>query len=540
MPLRSLPASPRPPSPGSPRRRPVPARARAPLGRPSGKLAGRPWGRWAAACLLCWAAGSAAAGTWRLQPEVGLEAVYTDNLGLSAGGGSEELIGELTPGLRLEGRGARQSTRLAYQAQGVAYASHDELNRVYHQLDAEASLEPVEDRLDLSLSARRYQRAVNLLGRVPLDNLNAVNRTSVTTYGAVPTLRLGTGRYATASLSYQWRRSRGAAGALADATQNGLSFQATQGRAFARTRWSLLAARQDLRQRGRGRFLSDSAQATVDRRLVGAWGLVLRGGYLRDRVPEQGATIHNGGYASAGLSWRPSPHVQAEATAGYRNRDAALSFVPTRRTALSARWSNRSVGLLSGTTLDASFSQRIRRLSLSLDYGRTAGNEQLLQLQGRQLFFLADQTGRPVLNPQTGLPVVLFQDLFSLSNQTFVQKQGRLTLQYRRARSDWTLAAFQSRRRLLGSGEGRRASGLTASVAWRAGARTTATLRASRNRRGEAAGEARYSTEELRLERRIRPRASAEAALLHYRRSGTGAAASYTENRLTVGLRLSF
>jgi len=487
--------------------------------------------------LLCSAA-AAGAGEWRLRPEVALQAVYTDNLGLRpAGAETGQLIGELAPGLQVEGRGARQRTRLAYRAQGLVYPGRAGLNRVYHRLDARSELEPWRGRLDVGLRAQRYQRSTSILGRVPLDNLSAVDRDRVTVLGIAPTLRLGTGRYVDATLGYRWGRSRSTSRSLADATQNAFTLSAVQGRAFARTRWSFYAARQDVRQRGRGRFLSESVQLTVDRRMVGAWGLVLRGGHLNDRVPERYA-INNGGYASAGLSWRPSPHFQAEGTAGYRNRDAFVSFVPTRRTSLAARWTNRSVGLLAGTTLNASFSQRIRRLSLVLDYGRTAGNQQLLQFQGRQFFFLADRQGRPVLDA-SGFPVILFQDVFSLTDRTFVQKQGRLSLLYSRPRSQWLLAAFQSRRRLLG-GEGgtQRASGATGSVRWRAGARTTLELRLERTHRGQAGGTARYGTGELRLERRLSRRASASAAVTRYVREGAGP--SWREHRLTVGWHLSF
>ena len=495
-----------------------------------------PWGRWTMAGLLGWAA-AAGAGEWRLQPDVSVQAVYTDNLGLQpAGAETGQLIGELAPGLQVQGEGARQRTRLAYQAQGLLYPGRAGLNRVYHRLDARSELEPWLGRLDVDLSARRYQRSTSILGRVPLDNLNAVDRDRITVLSAAPTLRLGTGRYVDAALGYRWGLSRSTSRALADGMQNAFTLSAVQGRAFAHTRWSFQASRQDVRQRRRGRFLRDAAQATVDHRLVGAWGLVLRGGYVNDRIPER-YTINNGGYASAGLSWRPSPRLQAEATAGYRNRDAYLAFAPTRRTSLTARWTNRSVGLLAGTTLSASFRQAIRRLSLRLDYGRTAGNQQLLQLQGRQFFLLIDRQGQPVLDVR-GFPVILFQDVFSLTDRTFIQRQGRLSLLYARPRSQWLLAAFQSRRRLLGGGETQRAAGATGSVRWRAGARTTVSLRLERTHLGEVAGAVRYGTGELRLERRLSSRAGATAALTRYVREGTGA--SWREHRLMVGWHLSF
>ena len=147
--------------------------------------------RWRAAVApLVFTAANAAAANWTVEPGISLRETYTDNVFFGAGPREHDFITEVTPGIRIAGRGPRLVASLAYRPSALFYARADEFNDVINNLAGSARLEAVEKLFFIDAEASITQNFISPFAPQP-GQISAItpNRFESRTLSLSPYLR---------------------------------------------------------------------------------------------------------------------------------------------------------------------------------------------------------------------------------------------------------------------------------------------------------------------------------------------------------------
>ncbi|MCF6324187.1 MAG: TIGR03016 family PEP-CTERM system-associated outer membrane protein [Gammaproteobacteria bacterium] len=163
------------------------------------------------AVFICVAGGflsfSVTAGTWTVDPSVGLVGIYTDNVNLESSSLAEDdFVHRVTPAISVSGIGSRMALDLDYRLQSTSY-TNDEYRRdsIFHRLRSVAEAELVKKWLFVDANASLTQENVDPGGQTTLNNFSVTNnRVNVSTVGVSPYVRYSFNR----TLSSEARYSR--------------------------------------------------------------------------------------------------------------------------------------------------------------------------------------------------------------------------------------------------------------------------------------------------------------------------------------------
>jgi uncharacterized protein (PEP-CTERM system associated) len=273
----------------------------------------------AAGLLLAWAPAEdagAQAPNWRFKPYVTVRETLTDNVNLLPPGEEQnDLITEITPGVRIDGRGPRVEASGTLSVRTLTYAeTGDRNNLVYPQANLRGKVEALRDFLFVEGQATVIQTFVSPLGGTSLDD-TASNRNRYTAeyYRLSPYIE---GDLAGGRLSYRLRNdniwtssSNTSSVSLANSYSNniiGLLESEVQPLGWAADveRSETSFADQD------DSFLVELARLRLRYQLGPDWRLTASGGYERRQFPLDDS---KGAIYGAGVEWRPGPRTQGTA-----------------------------------------------------------------------------------------------------------------------------------------------------------------------------------------------------------------------------------
>jgi uncharacterized protein (PEP-CTERM system associated) len=192
-----------------------------------------------------------------LEPQLALQQTLTDNLHLVTGGGTTELVTEISPGLRLSSSGGRIKGFLNYAVRGLVYARESSSNNVQQTLNAAGSAEAVENWAYVDASASISQQNISALGtQSPDPALLNSNRTEVTSLRISPYVRGQLGGFASYEGRLNWQSTNSAA-SQADSTTSGGSLRMASNASLARLGWSVEASHQAIDFHASGKSETD-------------------------------------------------------------------------------------------------------------------------------------------------------------------------------------------------------------------------------------------------------------------------------------------
>lgn len=390
---------------------------------------------------------------WTFTPRGSVATIYTDNITLAPSGEEEsEFVIQITPGFSLQGAGRRLNLNLNYQAQNLLFVRESGRSTTFNQLQGQATAELYEDLFFLDARSTISQQIISARDRITTGNLPVTgNRSDVITFGVSPYLRNDFAGYAETELRYSFDAVRVERG-TSDSISQGIDFNINSGERFTRLRWNGQYRRQQINrsngdeaQLGSGsdvRF--EDAFGLVSYQLTEEYSLLAEAGYANNDFRST-RNIRNGFFWAAGLGWQPSRYFYAEALYGPRDKRATINFSPHTRLSLELTWRDRDVGLNPGTVFNGSLSYRRRHSSWEARYSETTRTIQQL-LTEQQVFALQDPlTGEPIIGPG-GEPVLVEQDIFSLTDEVIVRKRFQLTQTYTKGRTALRLSAFKEER----------------------------------------------------------------------------------------------
>lgn len=476
--------------------------------------------------------------SWLITPSVAVGATMTDNVRPGQGEKKGDLITNLTPAIRVDGKGGRVSGNLNFSWQQNIYANESAFNNNQKSLAATGKAELIEQWLFLDASANIAQRPTSVFGTQSVGNeLVNTNRGQTTSYQWSPYVQ---GRFVgSADYELRYRNTHTTADSGVFSAASGVDAQAWSGRLSGATPltllgWSALAENQIVQ--------FGSNRDTKTSRLLGT---------LDFRIDPQVKLFLSAGRESDNFS---SLDLQNRTTSGY-----GVDWAPTERTLLSLKKDRRSFG--DGHNFD--FSHRTALSAWKFTDSRSVvipaqqmtvapvPPEYLLLLQ------LASTIPDPVLRAQflqsVGVPANLnFGNI--MSTQPFIQRQQLASVALIGANNTVTMSAQRSQSERIGTGLSSldnfantaniRQAGLSASWALRLTPHNSLTLNAlsSRSRGDLSSQDSRLRSLSLMLTSKVGARTTAAVGLRQnsFENAGTGFGSSYDEHAITGSLSATF
>ena len=282
-----------------------------------------------------------------IDPRVGLTETLTDNVRLDDANKKTELVTQVSPGIRVDIKGAKLKTFFDYALTHVSYAQGTSSGRTQNALNTFGTFEAVDDWAFLDFSGSISQQAVSAFQTQAIDNtaINA-NRAEVSTYRVSPYLRGRLGNSANYEARYSHTLTNSSSALSSDVTSTDGSIKLTGGSAFRRLGWSADANRQTA-DYSRGRTTES------DRFNLG----------LTYAITPQVNAFVNGGHEANNFN---SLDKQGYATSGF-----GMNWNPSERTKLSASRNKRSFGQAHNVSFEHRSARTTWRISDSKDVSVT-------------------------------------------------------------------------------------------------------------------------------------------------------------------------
>ncbi len=287
---------------------------------------------------------------WTVQPELTVTETYSDNALFTSSSARGDFTTLVTPGIRIEGSGARFNADLSYTRSALFYSRNPKEDRVANVLHAFGSLEAVEKFLFVDVNGNISQNFISPFRAQPAEITSVTpNRTETRTYGISPYL-IG---QAGSAFSYELRNRNIWTNATSEALAD------TQLRQWTGT----IASPKSIVGWA---FQYDDSQISYDN--------------LNSRL-NQNSTLYRGR-----LFFEPEPELRLSVSAGHENNNyslqqdrrhydlygAGLSWRPSGRTSAEFEWERRFFGL----SRLASLTHRTRLTAWSFAYSRNASSYQ--------------------------------------------------------------------------------------------------------------------------------------------------------------------
>lgn len=477
---------------------------------------------------------------WHIVPTAGLEGTYTDNVNLAARK-TASFITRVSPGLQIDGRGARTSGNLNYQWQSFSYSDNSARNTLQRSLAATGSAELVENWLFLEGSHNTAQQPASAFGTQSVgDAPTNGNRSESRSYQLAPRIQGVLGGVVDYQLRYSGSTTRSDTGALSGGatTTRSASGRISGATPLAVLGWSANVDRQEI---AANTGISNSSQrvtGTLTFQLDPQFRLLATVG--RDADNFTSTVVQKSNSNGFGVDWAPSERTTLSLRKDKRTFGNSFSADFSHRTALSA-W-------------QLSDSRSLRTPAPQASLVRTGTIYDLFYQQLTSSF--PDPTTRAAEAKQRLAQAGLAADapVFGQiqTSQTFVEHRQQASVALMGVNNTVTFVADRSNSRQLGTGAGIaddfalsseiRQSGFNASWAHKLTPHAALTLNAQTSR---SSGSANLTTSlralSLQLTAQVGARTTASVALRQSNFSGSGGATTnYDERALTCAVNFRF
>jgi uncharacterized protein (PEP-CTERM system associated) len=265
---------------------------------------------WAEGDAIDTATGPSLKSNWHIVPSLALEGTNTDNVNLTAAKTSA-FITRISPGLRIDGAGARTSGSLDYQWQSYSYSDNSTRNNLQRSLAAQGKAELIENWLFLDGSHNTSQQTVSAFGTQSVGNeLTNRNRAESASYMLAPHIQGVLGGVVEYQLRYSGSTTRSDSGALSGGAT---TTRSTTGRLAGATPlavlgWSVDAAQQVIASFTGPESRSQSATGTLTFQLDPQFRFLATAGSESDNFTS--AVTQKTNSNAFGVDWAPTERTK--------------------------------------------------------------------------------------------------------------------------------------------------------------------------------------------------------------------------------------
>lgn len=131
----------------------------------------------------------ASAGNWQITPSISANETVTDNVDLVDKNRTNDWITDISPGLNIVGKGDRANLRFDYRMHNLYYANDSSRNNLQNSLQADGTLEALENWFYIDANASIYQQNLSAFSGSTyssVDTNDSNNTTETTTYRISP------------------------------------------------------------------------------------------------------------------------------------------------------------------------------------------------------------------------------------------------------------------------------------------------------------------------------------------------------------------
>ena len=479
-------------------------------------------------------------GGWLITPSISVLETYTDNVALAPSNRKEsDFITSVTPGLRIEGKGARANLSLVYRRHELLYAGESDRNSSQNFLNATGSLEAIERWLFIDAGATITQQAISAFGSQPTVTENvSSNRVETSSYFISPYIRGRLGSAAEYNVRYRWTAASSDGNALADSDVSewsGNLGSTARGTLFG---WRLDASRQanhvDTRRSTELRLVRGTLLYHYDSDLT----FSLNAGHESNNYST--ASTESRVTYGGGFEWVPSPRARVAGTTEKRFFGESHEFTLDYRTPLSSwQFLDRRVV----TVLPPQLALPGQATAYDLLFDALTSRFPDPALRAQEVQRVLQQNGTPEnLGLQTGF----------LTTRAFVERIQQASFALLGTRNTITFTATRTTREGIGEAGGGpddftlsseiETRTIGASWAHRFSALSSANLLATRIQTKGSAGtnlESVQDTVRLIFSHRLGPRTSGSIGLRYVRFDPT-TGLDYTEKAVTASVSTTF
>lgn len=248
---------------------------------------------------------------WSIRPRISMTMTATDNGRVGNGTkGESDLITELAPGIRIDGRTAKLRGYFDYSLRGQHYLN-DSYTRTQNGLNALGTLEAIDDWLFIEASGNISQQSISAFGTQANDSLQNSNSTETATYRISPYVRGKLGSAVDYQLRYTASTTRSDASNASDVDVSQWVGRLGGSTPFQSLRWSIDANRQTTDYSNGRKTDADLIRAIATYAITPQFRVSLSGGWEKNNyssLDQESRKTH--GY---GFDWNPTPRTQISA-----------------------------------------------------------------------------------------------------------------------------------------------------------------------------------------------------------------------------------
>ncbi|MFT5720797.1 MAG: hypothetical protein ACI9W6_001097 [Motiliproteus sp.] len=278
---------------------------------------------------------SAPTQAWDLSPSLQLGIDYSNNLGLAPRDKTETFIGTLTPGISISHQGRYLQLGADYRLSLVDYSASTRNDRYFHNLNAFADAELVEDHLFVDTQATARQQLIDNSSAGSIDPSLAPDAfTNTLTFAFTPTWRQRIGDYTNIGLSAGYD----AVVYQSDAEDSeGFNYQLTFDTRENPNKiyWTLEMSQDSAKSSNSSQTLdrNDYVQAQLGYRHSRQLDLRIGSGYSDSHLdtPSNSDISDGSTFKSAGLTWNPSPRTSVDLNYSDQIQSSSRGVVITHR-----------------------------------------------------------------------------------------------------------------------------------------------------------------------------------------------------------------
>lgn len=446
------------------------------------------------------------ASDWVVTPGVGLGGTYSDNIQLAPPGEEQgSFVAEVIPQLSVRRVGRKLNLGFNYNLQALYRTAEDEAE-LFHQFAGDARSEVVREWLFLDVATTFNQQ--NLLATdLGGDNIaNRGNRTDVFAYAISPFVSHRFGTFGTGEARFTYTGVNNSASFDSNSDTVNLRFQS--GGDFQRTPWSAFFLRQENNP-------SEGESSEFLR----------AGSQLGYQVTSQLEIFTILGYEKNDF-FGPQPESE---TNGF-SWSLGAAWVPSRRTRISGGYSERPFG----RTFFADISYSGRRATWQASYNEDYSTTSQAQLEQQATLITDSVIGEveTVVIPPPSLTV----------EQVFLSQRFQGSLSYLWRRTNATLSVFADERSFQTTGDSQRVYGGAVGASRALSRKNQLTLVAGAQRIRDSATDLENTLwgANLQFNRSVNGYVTGSLGYGYQKQESDTAANKYTENRVTVGVIVTF
>lgn len=345
------------------------------------------------------------AAEWDISKELDVSAVHSDNIALAnAGAEQSDLVFQVKPSLGIAGQGARMSVDFNYSLGAVITDGDNGRDEIEdsHYLNANATLEAIEDNLFLDLEADAGVTSVNNTNSAQDIFTSSNNLTQTYSYRVSPYYRYHFGAIADAELRYSYDSLENDNTNTSDSEEYTWNFSLTSGRDFRSYNWVLSASQSELEYSNGAKDESSEVNADfqfrINRQFTADFGVGYEENDFNNALRQYSST--DGETWTVGTTWTPNPRVTLK-----------LAYVDR----------------FTGGDWDMDLKYRHRRSVLTASYSTSVTNSRSQQLDDISLTS-TDINGDTVFIGDQDLFINPLQP--TLANENILQSQFKLAYEY--------------------------------------------------------------------------------------------------------------